>query len=119
MKLTIENAVEIAKKYNFVYDEELAEIVIPPNIYIDDDDFSFMRFESSSEGIDYSCAYEFGITAMKTGKFGYHTSTFRNITTTEEFEANIKNFLKFIELTKELEKKYAEQVKLNKICGDF
>lgn len=116
MKLTVENAVEIAKKYNFPYDEDLREIVVPNIIWVDDDDLTFMRFEPDN---DFSCAYEFGITALKSGKFGYHTYTFRNITTTEEFEENIKNFLKFIELTKPLEKKYAEQVKLNKISGDF
>lgn len=119
MKLTIENAVEIAKKYNFVYDEDLEEIVIPNGIRIDDDDFAFMRFEHGGQGIDYNCAYEFGLTAPKSGKFGYHTSTFRSITTTEEFEENIKNFLSFIELTKPLEKKYVEQIKLNKMDGDF
>lgn len=119
MKLTVENAVEIAKKYNFPFDEDLQEIVVPTNIYIDDDDFSFMRVEPGVEGPDYNCAFEFGVTALKTGKFGFHTSTFRNITTTEELEENIKNFLYFIELAKPLEKKYAEQVKLNKIDGDF
>ena len=119
MKLTIENAVEIAKKYNFVYDEDLEEIVIPNGIRIDDDDFAFMRFESGSQGLVYNCAYEFGVTALESGKFGFHTSTFRNITTTEEFEGNIKNFLAFIELVKPHEKKYVEQVKLNKISGDF
>lgn len=118
MKLTVENAIEIAKKYNLVYDEDLQEIDIPPSIVIDDDDFSFMRFESYNE-TEFNCAYEFGVTALESGKFGFHTSTFRNITTTEEFEENIKNFLSFIELVKPLEKKYAEQVKLNKIDGDF
>lgn len=122
MKLTVKNAVEIAKKYNFVYDEDLQEIVIPHNIRIDDDDWSFLRFVNGLDdldGLEYNCAFEFGVTALKDGKFGFHTSTFRNITTTEEFEENIKNFLSFIELVKPLEKKYAEQVKLNKICGDF
>ena len=124
MKLTIENAVEIAKKYNFSYDEELGEIVIPPSIGIDDDDFSFMRFEvcedpEGNENEEFNCAYEFGVTALESGKFGFHTSTFKNITTTEEFEGNIKNFLAFIELVKPHEKKYQEQVKLNKISGDF
>lgn len=118
MKLTVDNAIAIAKKYNFVYDEELAEIVIPPSIVIDDDDFSFMRFEGYND-TEFNCAYEFGVTALKGGKFGFHTSTFRNITTTEEFEENIKNFLYFMELVKPLEKKYAEQVKLNKMDGDF
>lgn len=120
MELTVENAVEIAKKYNFSYDEDLEEIIIPNNICVDDDDYSFMRFEPGMvEGIDFSCAYEFGVTALESGKFGFHTSTFRYIKTTEEFERNIKNFLAFIELSKPLEKKYAEQVKLNKISGDF
>lgn len=119
MKLTVENAVKIAEKYNFTYDDDLEEIVIPHIIWIDDDDLTFMRFEHSSQGIDFSCAYEFGITALKSGKFGYHTSTYRNITTAEELEENIKNFLAFIELVKPLEKKYAEQIKLNKIGGDF
>ena len=32
MELTDELAIKIAKKYNFVYDEELKEIVIPNNI---------------------------------------------------------------------------------------
>lgn len=119
MKLTVENAVEIAKKYNFAYDEDLQEIVVPTNIYIDDDDFSFMRVEPGVEDPDYNCAFEFGVTALKTGKFGFHTSTYKNITTTEELEENIKNFLYFIELAKPLEKKYAEHVKLNKMDGDF
>ena len=113
MKLTVENAVEIAKKYNFHFDEDLLGIIIPTNIYIDDGDFSFLRFET------FNCAYEFGLSVYKSGRFGYHTTSFKNITTTEEFEENIKNFLFFIELTKPLEKKYAEQVKLNKIDGDF
>lgn len=119
MKLTVENAVEIAKKYNFVYDKDLEEIVVPNSIRIDDDDFVFMRFEHGGQGIDYNCAYEFGLTALKSGKFGYHTSTFRSITTTEELEENIKNFLAFIELSNSMEKKYAEEIKLNKIIGDF
>lgn len=122
MKLTVKNAIKIAKKYNFLYDEDLQEIVIPHNFRIDDDDWSFLRFVTGLDGLDgleYSCAFEFGVTALKDGKFGFHTSTFRNITTTEEFEENIKNFLSFIELVKPLEKKYAEQVKLNKIGGDF
>lgn len=124
MKLTVENAVEIAKKYNFAYDEDLQEIVIPPSIGIDDDDFSFMRFEvcedaEGNENEEFNCAYEFGVTALENGKLGFHTSTFKNITTTEEFERNIKNFLGFIELVKPLEKKYQEQVKLNKMIGDF
>ncbi len=124
MKLTVENAVEIAKKYNFAYDEDLQEIVIPPSIGIDDDDFSFMRFEvcedaEGNENDEFNCAYEFGVTALENGKLGFHTSTFKNITTTEEFERNIKNFLTFIELVKPLEKKYQEQVKLNKMIGDF
>ena len=119
MKLTVENAVKIAEKYNFSYDEDLEEIVIPQSIVIDDDDFSFMRFISVNDDLEYSCAYEFGVTALESGKFGFHTTTFKNITTTEEFEGNIKNFLAFIELVKPLGKKYAEQVKLNKISGDF
>lgn len=119
MKLTVKNAIKIAEKYNFLYDEGLQEIVIPHNIRIDDDDWSFMRFVIGNEGLEYNCAYEFGTIALKDGKFGFHTSTFRNITTTEEFEENIKNFLSFIELVKPLEKKYAERVKLNKIGGDF
>ena len=124
MKLTIENAVEIAKKYNFAFDEDLLEIVIPRSIVIDDDDFSFMRFEvcedaEGNENDEFNCAYEFGVTALENGKLGFHTSTFKNITTTEEFEGNIKNFLAFIELVKPLEKKYQEQVKLNKMIGDF
>ena len=41
MKLTVENAIEIAKKYNFHFDEDLLGIIIPTNIYIDDGDFSF------------------------------------------------------------------------------
>lgn len=124
MKLTVENAVEIAKKYNFAYDEDLQEIVIPPSIGIDDDDFSFMRFEvredaEGNEDDEFNCAYEFGVTALESGKLGFHTSTFKNITTTEEFERNIKNFLAFIELVKPFEKKYKEQVKLNNMTGDF
>lgn len=119
MKLTVENAIEIAKKYNFPFDEDLQEIVIQPYILIDDNDFAFLRFEFGSEGIEYSCAYEFGLNIQKSGRFGYHTTSFKNITTTEEFEENIKNFLAFIELVKPLEKKYQEQVKLNKISGDF
>ncbi len=118
MKLTDEIAIKIAEKYNFVYDEELKEIVIPYNIRIDDDDLRFMSFVEE-DGTKYSCAYEFGITALQDGKIGYHTSSFKNITTAEEFEENIKNFLAFIELVKPLEKKYAEQIKLNKIGGDF
>ena len=118
MELTDEIAIKIAKKYNFVYDEELKEIVIPNNIRIDDDDLRFMSFVEE-DGTKYSCAYEFGITALQDGKIGYHTSSFKNITTTEEFEENIKNFWAFIELVKPLEKKYAEQVKLHKIGGDF
>ena len=118
MKLTVENAIEIAKKYNFPFDEDLQEIVIPPSIVIDDHDFSFMRFEWDEDTV-FICANTFGVKTLKSGKFGFHTSTFRNITTTEEFEENIKNFLTFIELVKPLEKKYAEQVKLNKISGDF
>lgn len=120
MELTDEIAIKIAKKYNFVYDEELNEIVIPPlNIRIDDDDFRFMSFVEEEDGTKYSCAYEFGVTALQDGKFGFHTSSFKNITTAEEFEENIKNFFAFIELLKPLEKKYAEQIKLNKIGGDF
>lgn len=119
MKLTVENAIEIAKKYNFPFDEDLQGIVVPTNIYIDDADFTFLLFEFGSEGLKYSCAYEFGLSVPKSGRFGYHTTSFKNITTTEEFEENIKNFLAFIELVKPLEKKYAEQVKLNKIDGDF
>ena len=119
MKLTVENAVEIAKKYNFHFDEDLLGIIIPTNIYIDDGDFSFLRFETGINGIKFNCAYEFGLSVYKSGRFGYHTTLFKNITTTEEFEENIKNFLFFIELTKPLEKKYAEQVKLNKMDGDF
>ena len=124
MKLTLENAIEIAKKYNFAFDEDLLEIVIPPSIVIDDDDFSFMRFEmcedaEGNKNDEFNCAYEFGVTALENGKLGFHTSTFKNITTTEEFEGNIKNFLAFIELVKPLEKKYQEQVKLNKMIGDF
>ena len=118
MELTDEIAIKIAKKYNFVYDEELKEIVIPNIVRIDDDDLRFMSFVEE-DGTKYSCAYEFGITALQDGKFGFHTSSFKNITTTEEFEENIKNFLSFIELVKPLEKKYAEQIKLNKIGGDF
>lgn len=118
MKLTVENAIEIAKKYNFQFDENLREIVIPHNIRIDDDDFSFMSIKGHQK-TEFNCAYEFGVTALESGKFGFHTSTFKIITTTEEFESNIKNFLYFIELAKPLEKKYAEQVKLNKIGGDF
>ena len=118
MELTVKNAVEIAKKYNFIYDEELAEIVIPNIVRIDDNDLRFMALEPE-DGDRFSCAYEFGITAQKDGKFGYHTTSYKNITTTEEFEENIKNFLSFIELLKPLEKKYAEQIKLNKIGGDF
>lgn len=119
MKLTVENAIKIAEKYNFAYDEDLQEIIIPIRIVIDDDDFSFMRFISVNDDLEYSCAYEFGVTALESGKFGFHTTTFRNITTTEEFEENIKNFLFFIELIKPFERKYKEQVKLNKITGDF
>lgn len=119
MKLTVENTIEIAKKYNFVYVEELNEILIPHTFRIDDDDWSFLRFVTDNDGLVYNCAYEFGITALENGKFGYHTSTFKNITTTEEFDENIKNFLSFIELLKPLENKYAEQLKLNKIGGDF
>lgn len=119
MKLTVENAVEIAKKYGFTYDEDLLAIIVPTNIYIDDDDFSFMQIEPGVENPEFKCAYEFGVTALEFGKFGFHTTTVKNITTTEELEENIKNFLFFIELTKPLEKKYAEQVKLNKIDGDF
>lgn len=118
MELTDEIAIKIAAKYNFVYDEDLNEIVIPHNIRIDDDDWAFMRLVEE-DGDTYSCAYEFAVTAQKDGKFGYHTTSFRNITTAEEFEENIKNFLSFIELVKPLEKKYAEQIKLNKIDGDF
>ena len=118
MELTDELAIKIAKKYNFVYDEELKEIVIPNNIRIDDDDLRFMTFVEE-DGTKYSCAYELGVTAQIDGKFGFHTTSFKNITTTEEFEANIKNFFAFIELVKPLEKKYAEQIKLNKIGGDF
>lgn len=119
MELTVENAIEIAEKYGFSYEKELLEIVIPSNIYIDDDYFAFLRFENGSKGLEYNCAYEFGLIVHKNGKFGYHTVMFKTITTTEEFEENIKNFLYFIELTKPLEKKYAEQVKLNKMDGDF
>lgn len=119
MKLTVENAIEIAKKYGFTYDEDLLTIIVPTNIYIDDGDFSFLRFEYGSEGFKYNCAYEFGLSVQESGIFGYHTTLFKYITTTEEFEVNIKNFLFFIELAKPLEKKYAEQVKLNKIDGDF
>lgn len=124
MKLTVENAVEIAKKYNFSYDEDLEEIVIPQSIVIDDDDFSFMRFEvckdaEGNENEEFDCAYEFGVTALESGKFGFHTTTFKNITTTEEFEKNLKNFLYFIELVKPFEKKYKEQIKLNNMTGDF
>ena len=118
MKLTVENVVKTAEKYNFVYDEDLHEVVVPHNIYIDDNDFTFMRVVYL-EGLEYNCAYEFGISAQKDGKFGYHTTSFKNITTVEEFEENIKNFLAFIELAKPIEKKYAERVKLNKIGGDF
>lgn len=118
MELTVENAIEIAKKYDFIYDEELAEIVMPNIVRIDDNDLRFMALEAEN-GDSFSCAYEFGITAQKDGNFGFHTTSYRNITTTEEFEENIKNFLSFIELVKPLEKKYAEQVKLNKIGGDF
>ena len=119
MKLTVENAVEIAKKYNFHFDEKWQEIVINSNIWIDDDDLGFLRIENGINGLEFNCAYEFGITALKSGRFGYHTTASKNITTTEEFEENIKNFLFFIELAKPLEKKYAEQVKMNKIDGDF
>ena len=119
MKLTVENAVKIAEKYNFSYDEDLEEIVIPQSIVIDDDDFSFMRFISVNDDIEYSCAYEFGVTALESGKFGFHTTTFKNITTTEEFEKNLKNFLYFMELVKPFEKKYKEQIKLNNMTGDF
>ena len=118
MKLTVENAIEIAKKYNFSYDKICNSIYIPNNIQIDHDSFVFMQFVFGSEKLEYSCAYEFGVTTLESGKFGFHTSTFRNITT-EKFERNIKNFLAFIELVKPLEKKYQEQVKLNKIDGDF
>lgn len=119
MKLTVENAVEIAEKYGFTYDKKLLEIIIPHLIYIDDDYFSFMKIEPGVENPEFKCAYEFGVTALEFGKFGFHTTTVKNITTTEELEENIKNFLFFIELAKPLEKKYAEQVKLNKIDGDF
>lgn len=44
MKLTIENAVEIAKKYNFSYDKICNAIYIPNNIQIDHDSFVFMQF---------------------------------------------------------------------------
>ena len=119
MELTDEIAIKIAKKYNFAYDEELNEIVISNlNIRIDDDDLRFMSFVEE-DGTKYSCAYEFGITAQTNGKFGFHTTSFKNITTAEEFEENIKNFYSFIELVKPLEKKYAELIKLNKIGGDF
>ena len=92
MKLTVENAIKIAEKYNFAYDEDLQEIIIPIRIVIDDDDFSFMRFISVNDDLEYSCAYEFGVTALESGKFGFHTTTFRNITTTEEFEETLKIF---------------------------
>lgn len=118
MELTDEIAIKIAAKYNFVYDEDLNEIVIPHNIRIEDDDWSFMRLVDDA-GDRYCCAYEFAVTAQKDGKFGYHTTSFGNITTAEEFEENIKNFLSFVELVKPLEKKYGEQVKLNKMVGDF
>lgn len=118
MELTDEIAIKIAEKYHFVYDEDLKEIVIPHNIRIDDDDWGFMRLVDET-GDHYSCAYEFGITAQKDGKFGYHTTSFRNITTAEEFEQNIKNFLSFVALVKPLEKKFGEQVKLNKMGEDF
>lgn len=78
-----------------------------------------MRFEYGSKGLEYSCVHEFGLIVHKNGRFGYRTLSFKKITTTEEFEENIKNFLSFIKLAKPLEKKYAEQVKLNKIDGDF
>lgn len=119
MKLTVENAIEIAKKHGFSYKKELLEIVIPSNIYIDDDYLTFLRFENGSKGLEYRCVHEFGLIAHKNGKFGYRTVMFKTITTTEELEENIKNFLSFIELTKPLEKKYAERVKLNKMDGDF
>lgn len=119
MKLTVENAIEIAKKHGFFYEKELLEIVIPHFINIDDDYFAFLRFENGSKGLEYNCAYEFGLIVHKNGKFGYRTTSFKKITTTEEFEENIKNFLCFIKLTKQLEKKYAEQVKLNKMEDDF
>ena len=120
MELTDEIAIKIAKKYNFAYDENIKEIVFPNNINfrIDDDDFRFMSLVNE-DGTKYSCAYEFGITAQTNGKFGFHTTSFKNITTAEEFEENIKNFYSFIELVKPLEKKYAELIKLNKIGGDF
>ncbi len=118
MKLTDELAIKIAKKYNFIYDEDFNDVVVPDDIRIDDEDFTFMRINTTGED-RYNCAYEFGVTAQKSGKFGYHTTSFQVITTTEEFEENIKNFLSFIELTKPLEKKYVEQIKLNKIGGDF
>ena len=119
MKLTVENAVEIAEKYGFTYDKKLLEIIIPHLIYIDDDDLTFLRFEYGSKGLEYSCVHEFGLIVHKNGRFGYRTLSFKKITTTEEFEENIKNFLSFIKLAKPLEKKYAEHVKLNKIDGDF
>lgn len=118
MKLTDELVIKIAKKYNFVYDEDFNDVLVPQDIRIDDEDFTFMRIYTTGKN-RYDCAYEFGITAFKSGKFGYHTTSFQAITTTEEFEENIKNFLSFIELVKPLEKKYAEQTKLNKMGGDF
>ena len=116
MELTFENAVEIAKKYNFCYNKDLLEIVIPNNIFIDDDDLTFMHIKYNGEVI---CAYKFGLTTQENGKFGYHTTEIKIITTTEEFEEIIKNFLSFVELTKQIEKKYAEQIKLNKMDKDF
>ena len=118
MKLTNKEAIKIAEKYNFVYDEDMNEIIIPSQFKIDDDDWSFMRFVDD-DGTPYTCAVEFGMTALKDGTFTYHTSTFKNITTVEELEFYLKNFLSFVETIKPLEKKYKEQIKLNSMTGDF
>lgn len=92
MELTVENAVEIAEKYGFTYEEKMNEIVISHLIYIDDDDLIFLRFEYGSKGFEYSCAYEFGLIVHKNGKFGYRTVSLKKLQQQKNLKKTLKTF---------------------------
>ena len=119
MKITKERVKEFIKDYDFLEldeDCDFINVIISDKIKITDDDYDFMHNEDDEK---FSCASKFGMEMNSDNTFGFKTSYFENITTFEEFVDNVKNFAKFMELTKPFELKYKEYLKLQKIKKDF
>lgn len=118
MKLKLKHLKPIAEKYNMTYIEEdgIAHIMIPEKINIVDDDYEFLNVENDNQ---FSCAKHFGLETLKDGTFGFKTTYFDYIETVEELETHIRNFLKFMEISKSFERSYKEQMKINAAQEDF